>query len=32
MEDKVAMSLMRLGSGNGLQIVGDIFGIAKGII
>jgi hypothetical protein len=31
-EDNVAMSLMWLGSANGLQLVGDLFGIAKGII
>ena len=28
-EKRVAISLVRLGSGNGLQIVGDLFGVAK---
>ncbi len=32
MEDKVVMSLIWLGSGNGLQLVGDLFGVAKGTI
>jgi len=32
MEDKVAMSLMCLGSGNGLQLMGDSFEITKGTI
>ena len=31
-ERRVAMSLMRLGSGNGLQIVGDLFGVAKSTV
>jgi membrane protease subunit (stomatin/prohibitin family) len=32
MEDRVAMSLIWLGSGNGLQLVGDLFGVTKGTI
>jgi hypothetical protein len=32
MEDKVAMSLMCLGNGNGLQLMGDFFEITKGTI
>jgi len=28
-EKRIAISLIRLGSGNGLQIVGDLFGVAK---
>jgi hypothetical protein len=31
-ERRVAMSLVRLGSGNGLQIVGDLFGVAKSTV
>jgi hypothetical protein len=30
--DRVVMSLMWLGSENGLQLVGDVFGIAKIIV
>jgi hypothetical protein len=30
MEGRVAMSLIWLGSGNGLQLVGDLFGVTKG--
>jgi hypothetical protein len=32
LEDRVAMSLIWLGSGNGLQLVGDLFGVTKGTI
>ncbi len=32
MEDKVAMSLMRLGSGHGIQLMGEFFEITKGTI
>jgi hypothetical protein len=32
MEGRVAMSLIWLGSGNGLQLVGDLFGVTKGTI
>jgi hypothetical protein len=31
-EDKVVMFLMRLGNGNGIQLMSDLFGVAKGII
>lgn len=31
-EDRVAMSLMWLGNGNSLQLMGDLFGVSKGFI
>jgi hypothetical protein len=31
-EDKVVMSLIWLRSGNGLQLMGDLFGIVKSIV
>jgi hypothetical protein len=31
-KDRVIISLIRLGSENSLQLMGDMFGVAKGII
>jgi hypothetical protein len=31
-EDKIGMSLIWLGNGNGLQLMGDLFGIVKSIV